>query len=119
MATQSLNDLRGYISHKVEQDHLTHREISERLQARFPGVRGFSIRSVSRFCQDKGIHKISRLCQAEVEQVVAEDVAKVFDKYVTNAASRVSAIHLSVKTPPSNVHGLTPAVCLLRRAFAL
>ena len=78
MATWSLDDLEDYISHKVEQDHLTHREISQRLQARFPGVRGFSIRSVSRFCQEKGIHKTSRLSQAEVEHVVAEGVAKVF-----------------------------------------
>ena len=43
MATWSLDDLEDYISHKVEQDHLTHREISERIQARFPGVWGFSV----------------------------------------------------------------------------
>ena len=78
MATRSLDDFEGYIRNKVEQDHLTHREISERLEAKFPGVRGFSIRSVGRFCQEKRIHKTSRLSQAEVEQVVAEGVAKVF-----------------------------------------
>ena len=78
MATRSLDDFEDYIRDKVEQGHLTHREISERLEARFPGVRRFSIRSVERFCQEKGIHKASRLSQAEVEQVVAEGVAKVF-----------------------------------------
>ena len=70
-------------------------EISERLQARFPGVWGFSIRSVSIFCQEKGIHKTSRLSQAEVEHVVAEGVAKVFWKSYY-AASRVPVILLSV-----------------------
>ena len=78
MATRSLDDFEDYIRDEVEQDHLTHREISERLEARFPGVRRFNIRSVGRFCQEKGIHKTSWLSQAEVEQVVAEGVAKVF-----------------------------------------
>ena len=105
MATWSLDDLEDYIRDKVEQDHLTHSEISERLEARFPGVRGFSIRSVGRFCQEKGIHKTSRLSQAEVEQVVAEGVAKVFILrclYSTGNNFKFQRLYTAITTLSSN-----------------
>ena len=35
------------------------------------------IRSIERFCEEKGIHKTSRLSQAEVQHAVAASVAKV------------------------------------------
>ena len=77
MATRSLDVHEDFIRDKVERDHMTHGKISELLATRFPGVRGFSIRSIERFCEEKGIHKTSRLSQAEVEHAVAAGVAKV------------------------------------------
>ena len=56
---------------------MTHGQISEQLCSRYPGIRGFSIRSIERFCQEKGIHKTSRLSQTEIKEAVAAGVAKV------------------------------------------
>ena len=58
MATRSLDDFEGYIHDQVEQDHLTHREISERLEAKFPGVHGFSIRTVEDSVKRRGYTKL-------------------------------------------------------------
>ena len=77
MATRSLDAFEDYIREKIEKQHMTHGKLSEILSARLPGVRGLSIRSIERFCQEKGIHKTSRLSQVEVTQAVGEAVAKV------------------------------------------
>ena len=58
-------------------DRLTHRQLSEELQNRFPGSRGCSIPSIKLFCSQRGIHKTSRLSNADVENVVADAIAKV------------------------------------------
>ena len=39
--------------------------------------RGYSIRSIERFCQEKGIHKTCRLSEEDVEEAVIEAVSKV------------------------------------------
>ena len=77
MATRSSDDYEDFVCDKVKKDHTTHGKLSELLTARFPGVRGFSIHSIERFCEEKGIHKTSLLSQAEVEHAVAAGVAKV------------------------------------------
>ena len=66
-----------YIRHRIEVDKITHRQLSEELQNRFPGIRGYSVRSIECFCREKGIHKSSRLSDVQVQEVVAEAVAKV------------------------------------------
>lgn len=77
MAERALDDHEDYIRRRVEIDHANHRQLSEDLKATFPGEKGFSIRSIERFCHEKGIHKTSRLSDEAVEQVVSEAVAKV------------------------------------------
>ena len=37
---------------------MTHKQISEELQRRFPSARGFSKRSVRRYCAEHNIHKL-------------------------------------------------------------
>ena len=56
---------------------MTHGKLSEVLSASLPGVRGLSICSTERFCQEKGIHKTSRLSEVKVMQAVEQAVAKV------------------------------------------
>lgn len=57
---------------------VSHSEISERLQRQFPGDRGFSARSVRRFCQDHGIHYRSGLSDADLRLVVESAVREVY-----------------------------------------
>ena len=78
MAARSLDELEDFVREKIEQEHTTHGKLSELLCSRYPGVRGFSIRSIQRFCHEKGIHKTSRLSQADVEDVVSAGVSKVY-----------------------------------------
>ncbi len=48
--------------------------ISNTLKTRFPGIRGFSARSVRRFCSENGIHKPD---SAQVDAVVECAVTEV------------------------------------------
>ena len=73
----ALDDHEDYIRRRVVDEHATHRQISEELRGLYPGRRGYSIRSIERFCHDNAIHKTSRLSEAAVEEAVAEAVAKV------------------------------------------
>ena len=73
----ALEEHEDYIRRRVVEEYATHRQISEELRGLYPGRRGFSIRSIERFCNDKDIHKTSRLSEAAVEEAVVEAVAKV------------------------------------------
>ena len=73
----ALDRFEGLIRQKVESDRATHAQISAELLAMFPGERGFSVWNVKRFCQERNIHKTSRLPEAEVESAVQAAVQKV------------------------------------------
>ena len=73
----ALDEHEDYIRRRIFFEHATHRQLSEELQSLYPGRRGYSIRSIERFCHDKEIHKTSRLSEAAVEEAVIEAVAKV------------------------------------------
>lgn len=73
----ALDRFQDFIREKVERDHATHHQISEELTSTFPGERGFSARSIRRFCQEKNIHKTSRMSASEVKSAVHEAVLKV------------------------------------------
>ena len=73
----ALDRFQDFIREKVERDHATHHQISEELTRTFPGERGFSARSVRRFCQENNIHKTSRMSAPEVKSAVQEAVLKV------------------------------------------
>jgi len=114
MATRTLNDLEDYIRDKVEREHLTQSKISERLKARFPGTRGFSARSIRRFCQEKGIQKTSRLSQADVEEVVAEGVSKVFNQVVVVVPVILLVLIIALTKGSSCTRAITlPVACAI------
>ena len=75
MAT--LEELEDLIREKVETERWTHRRLSAYLQHMYCGQRGFSVRSLERFCSAKGIHKTSRLSAQEVDTAVSDSIAKV------------------------------------------
>ena len=79
MATSSscvltLNDLEDCIREKIQKDRYTHKEISEYLRRKYPGVRGFSVRSIERFCSACDIHKTEKMSDLTLDTVVTAAV---------------------------------------------
>ena len=56
---------------------VSHAEIGLELEAMFPGIRGFSSRSVYRYCRDHDIHYRSGLSDGRVDVAVSEVVNQV------------------------------------------
>lgn len=55
----------------------THAQVAEELQDAFPGERGFSTRSVRRFCDRHDIHSRSQLSEQQIDTAVASAISKV------------------------------------------
>ena len=66
-----------YVKDLVVTQRKTHSEVSLLLKEAYPGRRGFSLRSVRRFCFKNGIHAQNRLSNDELEQYTKEVVARV------------------------------------------
>ena len=73
----ALEGLEGLIREKIEQDRWSHAQLSDFLKLSYPGVQGFSIRSLQKFCQEKNIHKTSRVTDQELDEAVSNAVSKV------------------------------------------
>ena len=73
----ALEGLESLIREKIEQDQWSHAQLSDFLKLSYPGVQGFSIRSLQRFCQEKNIHKTSRVTDQELDEAVSNAVSKV------------------------------------------
>ena len=65
------------IRDKIEKEHWTHAQLSSCLKVAYPGERGFSVRSIEKFCSDNNIHKVAKLSDADVDELVAEAIDKV------------------------------------------
>ena len=72
-----LENMEVFVREKVEKERWTHKQLSEFLIARYPGVRGFSVRSIERFCCSKNIHKTAQLQDRELDEIVCKAVEKV------------------------------------------
>ena len=72
-----LEDLTDYVRDKIVNENWSHRQLSEYLQARYPGLRGFSVRNIERFCAAKGIHRTCRIPTLDLDKVVSEAVTMV------------------------------------------
>ena len=55
----------------------TYAEISQDLQESFPNERGFSVRSIRRFCECHNIHLRSQLSDQQVDMLVTSGISKV------------------------------------------
>lgn len=72
------NDLNEDIFRKlVEKQGLSYASIGELCDAHRPGSKGFSERSVRRYCTMHGIRKRSGVTNADVDRIVSSFVAKV------------------------------------------
>lgn len=66
-------DIRG----KIEKEHWTHAQLSSYLKVPYPREQGFSVRSIGKFGSDNNIHKVAKLSDADVDELVAEAIDKV------------------------------------------
>ena len=73
----ALDHLEDFVREKLEEDRWTHAQVSECLQQSYPGEKGFSTRSLQRFCREKDIHKTSRVSMNVLNQAVGDAIAKV------------------------------------------
>ena len=50
-------DVEGLVRSLIEEQRMTHRQVSMQLEERFGRMKGISEASVKRFCKDKRIHR--------------------------------------------------------------
>ncbi len=67
----ALTQFEDFVTKKVKTEKWTHKQISDCLSARYPGEKGFSVRSVQRFCSNMDIHKTSRISDCDLHEAVA------------------------------------------------
>ena len=67
-----LDSLEDYVREKIEKECFTYLKLSRELQQRYPGRRGFSVRSIERFCSQKGIKRMSSITDQSLDEVVSE-----------------------------------------------
>jgi len=65
----------GYVSHLIIEGK-TYQQISDALKQRFPDERGFSLRSVRRFCSNNGLS--TTMSKENLERRVTSAVDEVF-----------------------------------------
>ena len=95
MAARVLEDLEDFVREKVEKDKWTLTWLSEYLRGRYPETRGFSVRTIERFCSTKGIHRTSRLGTDDLDKTVAEAVNMVHSiLFPVGAAAMFSTGHV-------------------------
>ena len=66
-----------WVRNLLQDQNYTMEERAKLLQENFPGVRGCSLRSVQRFCQEHNIKKRTKISDEQLDNVVAEAVAEV------------------------------------------
>ena len=74
---ETIPGLCDIIRHEVVVAKKTHAQISQELQDSFPGQRGFSIRSIQRFCENHDIHSSSQLSELQIDMLVTSGLSKV------------------------------------------
>ena len=74
---ETIPNVVSVVARKVNDERKTHRQISDELKQQYPGVRGLSSRSVTRFCDVHDIHRNSKLTAGDLDRVVASSIAMV------------------------------------------
>ena len=73
----ALEQFEDFVREKIVVERCTHKQISDELQQSFPGKKGFSVRSVERFCSNKGISKTCDIDDQDLDEVVSSAVLQV------------------------------------------
>lgn len=90
----ALDGLEDYIRNLIEREHMTLPQLSFHLQELYPGVRGFSIRSLERFCSENNIHKTARLSAQQVDNAVSSAITQVI--YFRTAAHSCTPVGIQL-----------------------
>lgn len=72
-----LDELEDYIREKVVSEQWTHKKLSDFFQQTYPGEKGFSVRSLERFCSERDIHKTPRIRSDDLDVAVDDAIKKV------------------------------------------
>ena len=72
-----LSDLEDLVRERIEVERWTHKKLSLYLNQMYPQQKGFSLRSIQRFCAEKDIHKSTRLDTNSLDEVVEDAIKKV------------------------------------------
>ena len=73
----ALDEHEYFVREKIELEGWSHKQVSVELQHLFPGKRGFSLRSVEFFCNERGIKKLTDLDDQQLDGVVSNTVLQV------------------------------------------
>ena len=73
----ALEEFEDFVRDKVVVERCTHRQVSDELQQSFPGEKGFSVRSIERFCSKKGISKTSDIDDQDLDEVISSAILQV------------------------------------------
>ena len=77
MPMAALEEYEDYVREKVVIEKYSHKQLSDELQRAFPDERGFSVRSIKRFCSEKSIKKTCNIDDQELDEVVSSAVSQV------------------------------------------
>ena len=79
MSLRSIPGIESLLKKKVVDERKSYETVSQELKSAYPSLtRGLSARSIRRYCSDHGIQSTSRLTDAQMDRVVAAQVAKVY-----------------------------------------
>ena len=73
----NLEELEDFVREKIVKEKWTHAKLSSYLQQRYPGVKGFSIRTLERFCANNCIHKTAKIGTVQLDEAVETAIDKV------------------------------------------
>jgi len=78
VSCMALEDLEDFVRYKIEVEKMTHPQLRDLLQLEFPGEKGFSLRSIEKFCSLKGIKKTLKIDDQDLDEIVSEAVSYVW-----------------------------------------
>ena len=99
----------------------THQDISSFLRPRHPTERGYSVRSVRRFCAIHGIHYRSGLTESELDRMVSVAVRSTGNSYgrrTLHGFLRWRGVHVSENRISTSLKQVAPAAMSRRQHLA-
>ena len=73
----ALEGLEAYVRDKIEKECMTHDMLSVHLCVVYPGMTGFSVRSLEMFYGNTNIHRTSRPSTRELDEAVSGAIVQV------------------------------------------
>ena len=101
-----------FIREKVEKERWTHQRVASYLQQANPAERGLSLRTVERFCTEKGISKLTPIPDDHLDRVVATSISKVGPTYgrkMMKGMLTSHGIHVAEKRLASSMQRMNPS----------